>query len=432
MNSLKIQSVKARSIFDSRGFPTIEADVILEDGSLGRAMIPSGASTGSHEAVELRDGDKNLYHGKGVSKAISHIKKEIAEAVIGESAQDQEAIDRTLISLDGTENKSRLGANAILAVSLATSRAAAASLKIPLYRYLRDVYRLKLDSWLIPTPMLNVINGGKHADSGLNVQEFMLVPIAFGSISEALRAGSETYQTLKKILSEKKFSTSVGDEGGFAPRIQTHEEALTILSQAIAQSGYQGKIKIALDSAASEFFQDGSYVFESTKMTAAQMTARYKNWVEKYGLISLEDPLAEDDWAGWATLTKELGRSAKIIGDDIFVTNPKRLDRGIKEGVANSILIKLNQIGTLTETVETILKAQKAGYGCVISHRSGETEDPYIADLTVALNAGAIKSGAPCRSERLCKYNQLLRIEEELGSHSRYAGAAPFNLKVPA
>jgi enolase len=430
MTSLKIKSLKARIIFDSRGFPTIEADAILEDGTLGRAMVPSGASTGSHEAVELRDGDKSRYHGKGVSTAVSHVQKEISEACIGQNAYDQEALDQTLIKLDGTRNKSKLGANAMLSVSLAVSRAAAASLKTPLYRYLRNLYRIKSDSWLLPTPMLNVINGGKHADSGLNVQEFMLVPINFPSLSEALRAGSETYQTLKKLLAEKKLSTSVGDEGGFAPRIKTHEESLDILSQAITQSGYQGRIRLALDAAASEFYQAGNYIFESQKLSAAQMTARYKAWVHKYGLISLEDPLAEDDWTGWKSLTSELGSSVRVIGDDIFVTNPERLDRGIKEGVANAILIKLNQIGTLTETVKTVLKAQQAGYNCVISHRSGETEDPYIADLTVALNAGAIKSGAPCRSERLCKYNQLIRIEEELGAAAHYAGEAPFSLKV--
>ncbi len=430
MKSLKIKSLKARSIFDSRGFPTIEADVILEDGTLGRAMVPSGASTGSHEAVELRDGDKSRYHGKGVSKAVSHVQQEISKALIGKNAYDQEALDQALIDLDGTENKSKLGANAILSISLAVSRAAAASLKKPLYLYLRELYQIKSDSWIIPTPMLNVINGGKHADSGLNVQEFMLVPVNFPSLTEALRAGSETYQTLKKILAEKKFSVSVGDEGGFAPHIKTHEEALEILSQAIAQAGYQGRMRLALDAAASEFYQEGHYIFESQKLSAGQMTSRYKSWIKKYGLLSLEDPLAEDDWSGWKSLTSDLGSSARIIGDDIFVTNPERLDRGIKEGVANAILIKLNQIGTLTETVKTVLKAQKAGYNPVISHRSGETADPYIADLTVALNAGAIKSGAPCRSERLCKYNQPLRIEEELGAKAHYAGETPFSLKV--
>ena len=432
MKKLLIKEIKARTIFDSRGFPTIESDVILEDGTLGRAMVPSGASTGSHEAVELRDGDKSRYHGKGVSNAISHVQKEIAETLIGKNPSDQEGLDQALLSLDGTPNKSRLGANAILSVSLAASRAAALALKTPMYRYLREAYHLNQESWIIPTPMLNVVNGGKHADSGLNIQEFMLVPTNFNSLSEALRAGSETYQTLKKLLSERKLSVSVGDEGGFAPHLKTHEEVLSLLSQAIDQSGYQGRVKIALDSAASEFYQDGSYLFESQKLNASQMTGRYKNWIKKYGLVSLEDPLAEDDWAGWKALTAELGSSAKIVGDDIFVTNPQRLERGIKEGVANAILIKLNQIGTLTETVHTVLKAQKAGYPCIISHRSGETEDPYIADLTVALNAGAIKSGAPCRSERLCKYNQLTRIEEELGPQAHYAGASPFNLEVSA
>ncbi len=432
MKNLPIRSVTARQILDSRGLPTLEADVVLEDGSFGRAMVPSGASTGSHEAVELRDGDKEYFHGKGVTKALHSVNQEIAAAVKGKNAGDQTSLDEAMIRLDGTANKSKLGANAILSVSMAASRAAAASLKMPLYRYLRETFNLKLDSWILPTPMLNVINGGKHADSGLNIQEFMLVPTEASSFSEALRMASETYQTLKKILVSRNLSIGVGDEGGFAPHIPTHEEVLTLLSDAIAQAGYKEKIKIALDSAASEFYQNDAYIFESKKLSAKEMTARYKSWLEKYELISLEDPLSEDDWAGWKELTSELGHKCKIIGDDIFVTNPQRLSRGIKENVANSILIKLNQIGTLTETVETVLKAQKAGFSCVISHRSGETEDPYIADLTVALNAGAIKSGAPCRSERLAKYNQLIRIEEELGKQAAYSGFTPFRMKAAA
>ncbi len=432
MKNLPIQSIKARQIFDSRGLPTLEADVFLEDGSSGRAMVPSGASTGSHEAVELRDGDKKYFHGKGVTKALLSVNQEIASALKGKNAGDQKGLDEAMIKLDGTANKSKLGANAILSVSLAASRAAAVSLKIPLYRYLRETFNLKLNSWVLPTPMLNVINGGKHADSGLNIQEFMLVPTEASSFSEALRMASETYQTLKKILISKNLSIGVGDEGGFAPHIPTHEEVLALLSDAIAQSGYKGKIKIALDSAASEFYQNGVYAFESKNLSAKEMTSRYKSWLEKYELISLEDPLSEDDWEGWKELTTELGHQCKIIGDDIFVTNRKRLERGIKENVANSILIKLNQIGTLTETVETVLQAQKAGYSCVISHRSGETEDSYIADLAVALNAGAIKSGAPCRSERLAKYNQLIRIEEELGNQALYASLTPFRMKAAA
>ncbi len=430
MKDLYIKSIKGRQVFDSRGFPTLEAEVILEDGSFGRAIVPSGASTGSHEAVELRDGDKKYFHGKGVTKPLRSINQEIASALKGKDAGDQRRLDEIMIALDGTPNKSKLGANAILSVSLAASRAAAASLKTPLYRYLREAFNLKIESWLLPTPMLNVINGGKHADSGLNIQEFMLVPTEAFSFMEALRMASETYQTLKKMLVSKNLSVGVGDEGGFAPHISTHEEVLVFLSDAIAQSGYKGKIKIALDSAASEFYQNGAYAFESKNLSASEMTSRYKSWLEKYELISLEDPLSEDDWTGWRELTLKLGHQCKIVGDDIFVTNPQRLERGIKENVANSILIKLNQIGTLTETVETVLKAQKAGYSCVISHRSGETEDAYIADLTVALNAGSIKSGAPCRSERLAKYNQLIRIEEELAQEAAYSGFTPFKMKA--
>ena len=432
MKNLAIKSIKARQVFDSRGLPTLETDIVLEDGSFGRAMVPSGASTGTHEAVELRDGDKKYFHGKGVNKALHSVNQEIASAIKGKNAGDQKGLDEAMINLDGSANKSKLGANAILSVSLAASRAAAASLKIPLYRYIREAFNLKFDSWILPTPMLNVINGGKHADSGLNIQEFMLVPTGASSFSEALRMASETYQTLKKILVSKNLSVGVGDEGGFAPHIKTHEEVLILLSDAIAQSGYEGKIKIALDAAASEFCENGNYVFESKTLSASEMTARYKGWIEKYGLISLEDPLSEDDWSGWKALTAELGSRCKIIGDDIFVTNPQRLAKGIKENAANSILIKLNQIGTLTETVETVLQAQKAGFSCVISHRSGETEDSYIGDLAVALNAGAIKSGAPCRSERLAKYNQLIRVEEELADQSIYSGLTPFRMKAVA
>jgi enolase len=432
MADAKIKTITAREILDSRGWPTIEAEAFLDDGTLGRAAVPSGASTGEHEAVELRDGDKSRYLGKGVLNAVGFVNKEISGALSGKSAFDQEALDEAMIAVDGTPNKGKLGANAILAASLAVSRAAAVSKKLPLYLYLRKAYGLPEKEWLLPTPMFNVINGGKHADSGLDVQEFMLVPARVVSFKEALRAGAEIYQTLKKDLAAMKMTVAVGDEGGFAPQLKDHAQALDVLVKAVGQAGYGQSVSVALDAAASEFYHDGSYVFEKKPRSAADMDKIYSAWTSKYGLISLEDPLAEDDWSGWKGLTASLGASVRIIGDDIFVTNPKFLDRGIQENVANSILIKLNQIGTLTETVRTVLKAQKAGYTCVISHRSGETEDPYIADLAVALNAGAIKTGAPCRSERLAKYNQLLRIESELGAKARYAGEACFKMPVKA
>ncbi len=432
MADAKIKKILGREILDSRGFPTVEADVLLDDGSLGTAAVPSGASTGEHEAVELRDGDKARYHGKGVTKAVGHVNDEIARALSGKSVFGQEALDEAMIALDGTPNKGKLGANAILAVSMAASRAAAASKKLPLYQYLRKAFGLDEKEWLLPTPMLNVINGGKHADSGLDVQEFMIVPTGISSFREALRAGAEIYQTLKKDLAAMQMTVAVGDEGGFAPQLKDHAQALEVLTKAVAKSGYEGKVRLALDAAASEFYKDGKYVLEKTPRTAAEMDKIYASWAAKYGLISLEDPLAEDDWAGWKTLTASIGSTLRVIGDDLFVTNVERLDRGIKEGAANSILIKLNQIGSVTETVRTVLKAQKAGYTCVISHRSGETEDPYIADFAVALNAGAIKTGAPCRSERLAKYNQLLRIEAELGSKGKYAGQACFAMPAKA
>ena len=418
---IRIKDLKAQEILDSRGFPTVEAKVILEDGTLGRAAVPSGASTGEHEAVELRDGDKSRYFGKGVLKAVSSVERELKSLLLGKDPREQQALDEAMIALDATPNKGRLGANSMLAVSLALSRAAAASAHIPLYLYLRRAYGLSQDNWLLPAPMFNIVNGGKHADSGLDVQEFMVVPTGISSFKEALRAGSEVYQALKKNLAGMKEIVSVGDEGGFAPRIKSHAQALQILEETVEQAGYGGKVRLALDAASSEFYHGGSYLFEGQKRTAAQMSSVYGDWVERYGLISLEDPLAEDDWAGWKALTDSVGSLVRLVGDDLFVTNPQRLERGIREGVANSILIKLNQIGTLSETVETVLRAQKAGYTCIISHRSGETEDSYIADLAVALNAGAIKTGAPCRSERLAKYNQLLRIEAELGQKAHYA-----------
>jgi enolase len=422
----KIASIRALEILDSRGFPTVEAEVRLDDGTVASAAVPSGASTGEHEAVELRDGDQARFNGKGVLKAVAHVAGPLQKLLKGTDPREQATLDRAMIAADGTANKGKLGANALLSVSMAVCRAAAASAKLPLYVYLRKAYGLPESEWLLPTPMLNVINGGKHADSGLDVQEFMLVPVGAASFHEGLRAGAEIYQALKKALAGMKMTVAVGDEGGFAPQLKDHAGALDVLMAAIAKAGYQDKVRLGLDSAASEFYKDGAYQFEKKARTAAEMTEVYDGWQKKYGIISFEDPLAEDDWAGWQGLTAKLGARVPIIGDDIFVTNPERLQRGISEKTANAILIKLNQIGTVTETVETVLAAHKAGFATVVSHRSGETEDPFIADFTVALNAGAIKTGAPCRSERLCKYNQLLRIERELGAKGRYAGMACF------
>jgi len=424
----KIKEVHAREILDSRGIPTLEAEVRLEDGSFGRAAVPSGASTGEHEAVELRDGDKGRFLGKGVLKAVGNVKSVLAPAVIGMAADDQEKIDEKMISLDDTPNKGKLGANAILGVSMAVTRAAAASRREPLYIHLRRVFGIKEKEFLLPAPMFNIINGGKHADSGLDVQEFMVVPVGAPSFPEALRMGAEVYQTLKKILAERKHSTAVGDEGGFAPRIPSHDEVLNTILEAIGKAGYSGKVKLGLDSAASEFYRDGEYIFEGKTLSPKQMTDVYAAWLGKYPIISYEDPLAEDDWTGWKEMTARVGDKARIIGDDIFVTNVERLERGIKEKSANAILIKLNQIGSVTETVRAVRRAHEVGFAAVISHRSGETEDAYISDLSVALNTGAIKTGAPCRSERLCKYNQLLRIHDELGGKARYAGGTAFRL----
>ena len=422
----KIESVRALEILDSRGYPTVSATVVLADGSEGTAGVPSGASTGQHEAVELRDGDKARYFGKGVLKAVGNAQGELAAAVKGLDASDLAALDARMISLDGTPNKGRLGANAILAVSMAAARAAAASSKQPLYAFLREAFGIKSDKWLLPAPMLNVVNGGKHADSGLDVQEFMIVPTEAPSFHDALRYGAEVYQILKKKLTALKMTTAVGDEGGFAPRLKTHLEVLEILAASIAEAGYTGKVRLALDCAASEYFKDGKYILEGKSLTSAEITDVYASWASKHGIVSIEDPLAEDDWAGWQAMTAKLGDRMRLIGDDLFVTNPERLARGIKEKSANAILIKLNQIGTITETVKAVTDAQKAGFSTVISHRSGETEDAFIADLAVALNAGAIKTGAPCRSERLAKYNRLLQIEAALGSRASYAGGSAF------
>ncbi|MBU2573021.1 MAG: phosphopyruvate hydratase [Elusimicrobia bacterium] len=424
----KIKKVKAREILDSRGFPTVETDVYLTDGSFGRAAVPSGASTGTHEALELRDGGKR-YLGKGVTRAVENVNHVITPEIMGLKAELMK-IDAAMIEMDGTQTKSKLGANAILSVSMALARAAAESAKMPLYAYIRKAYGLKYKDYLIPTPMLNIINGGKHADSGINIQEFMIVPTGMSKFSEAIRIASEIYHTLKGILSKGGYTVAVGDEGGFAPKIFTHEAVIETIVKAIKDAGYTSKeVQIALDSAASEFYQNDRYVFESSNLTYQELTAKYTEWKKHFPIVSYEDPLAEDDWDGWEHLTKHLAKKARVIGDDLFVTNPERLKRGIEEGIANAVLIKLNQIGTLTETIRVIEMAHKAGYATVISHRSGETEDNFIADLAVAVNAGALKTGAPCRSERNSKYNRLIRIEEELGKKCRYAKDLVFRFK---
>jgi len=424
----KITKVTAREILDSRGFPTIEVDVRLSDGSLGRAAVPSGASTGSHEALELRDGDSKRFAGKGVLKAVANAGKELAAAAAGRDPEDQKGLDKALLKKDGTENKSRLGANAILGVSLAAARAAAAAKGQPLYAHLREAFDLPGKTYLLPAPMLNIINGGVHADNGLKVQEFMIVPTGADSFAEALRLGAEVYSRLKTLLKTKGLSTGVGDEGGFAPRLGSHDEALELIAEAIRAAGHEGRVKLALDPAASEFCSNGRYTLNGRDEGSDAVIATYARWAERFPIISIEDGLAEDDWEGWSKITRRLGGRMRLVGDDLFVTDKTRLKRGISEGVANAILIKLNQIGTLSETVETVRLAQKSGYSAVISHRSGETEDAFIADLAVALDAGAIKTGAPCRSERLAKYNQLLRIEGELGKNGTYAGDRVFKL----
>jgi enolase len=420
-----IVDVIAREILDSRGNPTIEADVLLESGVLGRAAAPSGASTGSREAIELRDGDAGRYGGKGVLKAVENINTEICEAVIGVDATEQSFVDKTLIDLDGTENKSRLGANATLAVSLAVAKAAAEESGLPLHRYLGGAGAMAM-----PVPMMNVINGGVHADNSLDMQEFMIVPVGFTSFREALRCGAEVFHALKKRLSDRGLSTAVGDEGGFAPRLPKHEAAIQTILEAIEAAGYQPgeQVALALDCASSAFFEDGEYTLaaEGLAMTAAQFVDYLGDWVEKYPIISIEDGMAEDDWDGWKLLTKRLGKKVQLVGDDLFVTNTRFLKQGIDKGVANSILIKVNQIGTLTETFAAIEMAKRAGYTSVVSHRSGETEDTTIADIAVASNALQIKCGALSRSDRLAKYNQLLRIEEDLGDTVSYPGRGAF------
>jgi len=418
-----IEAVGAREILDSRGNPTVEVEVLLEDGTVSRAAVPSGASTGAFEAYELRDGDKKRYLGKGVEKAVDAVIDVLGPAIEGFDAAEQRAIDAELIAIDGTDNKKKLGANAILGVSLAVARAAADSADQPLYRYVGGA-----NAHVLPVPMLNVINGGSHADSNVDIQEFMILPVGAETFSEGLRWGVETYHALKSILHSQGLSTGLGDEGGFAPNLSSNRAALDLLVEAITAAGFTpGKeIALGLDVAASEFFNDGVYAFEGGSKTAAEMSAYYAELVAAYPLVTIEDPLNEDDWEGWAQLTSELGSKTQLVGDDLFVTNPTRLAKGLELGTANSILVKVNQIGTLTETLDAVSLAQRSGYTAVMSHRSGETEDTTIADLAVALNTGQIKTGAPARSERVAKYNQLLRIEEELGDSAVYAGRSAF------
>ena len=434
--STKISRIVARQVLDSRGNPTVEADVTLESGAFGRAIVPSGASTGEHEALELRDGDVSKYLGKGVLKAVSHVSAELATALCGSDAADQRALDHKMIALDGTPSKSRLGANAILALSMAAARAAAVAAKQPLYKYLSR-YSADTCANLLPVPMMNILNGGAHADSSVDFQEFMALPVGAPNFSEALRWGVEVFHALKSALKKHRYSTAVGDEGGFAPSCKSNEEAVQIVLEAIVAAGYKPgeQVAIALDPAASEFFDKGSgkYVFKkSDKSThsSQEMAAYWTRWVEKYPIVSLEDGMAEDDWSGWKALTESIGaktskKRIQLVGDDLFVTNTQRLSRGINEGIANAILIKLNQIGTVTETIDAIELARKAGYNSIISHRSGETEDTFIADLAVATAAGQIKTGSGSRTDRIAKYNQLLRIEEQLGPTARFNGNAP-------
>ena len=425
-----IVDIVGREILDSRGNPTVECDVLLESGVMGRAAVPSGASTGSREAIELRDGDKARYLGKGVLKAVEHINTEISEAVLGLDASEQAFLDKTLIDLDGTDNKSRLGANAMLAVSMAVARAAAEESGLPLYRYFGGMNGCQL-----PVPMMNVINGGAHANNNLDLQEFMIIPIGAKSFREALRQGAEVFHALKKIIHDKGMSVAVGDEGGFAPNVENHEAAIQLILQAISDAGYTAgqDIVLGLDCASSEFYKDGHYVLEGeggVKLSAAQWTDMLATWVDKYPIISIEDGMAEGDWDGWKLLTERLGQKVQLVGDDLFVTNTKILKEGIDKHIANSILIKINQIGTLTETFQAIEMAKRAGYTAVISHRSGETEDSTIADIAVGTNAGQIKTGSLSRSDRMAKYNQLLRIEEDLGDMAVYPGREAFyNLK---
>lgn len=424
--STEITQILGREILDSRGNPTVEVEVWLDCDAIGRAAVPSGASTGVHEALELRDGDKSRYGGKGVLKAVEHVNTEIADALFGMDALDQASIDKALLDLDGTPNKSKLGANAILGVSMAVARAAADAIGLPLYRYLGGV-----SAKLLPVPMMNIMNGGAHANwQGTDLQEFMIAPVGAANFREAVRWGAETYHALKAVLKSKGYATGVGDEGGFAPALKTNAEAVELIIEAIQKAGYKpgADICIALDPASSGFYEDGLYHLrtENRKISSAEMVAMYAEWVEKYPIVSIEDGLAEDDWEGWALLNRTIGDKIQLVGDDIFVTNVQRIARGIAEKTANSVLIKLNQIGSLTETINAIQMAFKAGWTAMVSHRSGETVDSFIADLTVAMGTGQLKTGAPCRSERVEKYNQLMRIEEELGAAAVYAGWKAF------
>ena len=418
-----ITAVHARQILDSRGNPTVEVEVLLEDGAFARAAVPSGASTGEWEAVERRDGDKSVYLGKGVLGAVKSVIEEISEEIIGIDAADQRTVDQAMIALDATNNKGKLGANAILGVSLAVAKAAAESADLPLYKYLGGP-----NAHVLPVPMMNILNGGSHADSNVDIQEFMIAPIGFENYSDALRAGVEVYHSLKSVLHDRGLSTGLGDEGGFAPNLESNAAALDLIIEAIEKAGYKPgeQVALALDVASSEFYNDGAYEFEGQKKSAEEMSAYYADLVAKYPLVSIEDPLDENDWAGYKTLTKQIGEKVQIVGDDLFVTNPERLEKGINEGAANALLVKVNQIGSLTETLDAMELAQRSEYRCMVSHRSGETEDVTIADLAVATNAGQIKTGAPARSERVAKYNQLLRIEEELGDAAVYAGKSAF------
>lgn len=425
-----ITDVYAREILDSRGNPTVEVEVYLEGGAMGRAAVPSGASTGAFEAVELRDGDHKRYHGKGVTKAVENVNAILAPEIVEMDATDQLGIDHLLIELDGTPNKGKRGANAILGVSMAVARAAAEALDLPLYQYIGGI-----NTKVLPVPMMNVLNGGRHADNNVDIQEFMIMPVGSASFAEGLRMGVEVYHSLKGVLRKKGLNTAIGDEGGFAPMLDSNEEALAVLVEAVKVAGYQPgtDVALAIDAAATEFYKEGRYNFaaEGVSRTAEEMVEYYAMLVDKYPIISIEDGLAEDDWDGWQKLTARLGKQVQLVGDDLFVTNTGRLEKGIKAGVANSILIKLNQIGTITETLDCIEMARQAGYTTVVSHRSGETEDTTIADLVVAVNAGQIKTGAPCRTDRVAKYNQLLRIEEELGDLAFYRGKKSFyNLKL--
>ena len=418
-----ITAVHARQILDSRGNPTVEVEVLLEDGAFARAAVPSGASTGEWEAVERRDGDKSVYLGKGVLGAVKSVIEEISEEIIGIDAADQRTVDQAMIALDATNNKGKLGANAILGVSLAVAKAAAESADLPLYKYLGGP-----NAHVLPVPMMNILNGGSHADSNVDIQEFMIAPIGFENYSDALRAGVEVYHSLKSVLHDRGLSTGLGDEGGFAPNLESNAAALDLIIEAIEKAGYKPgeQVALALDVASSEFYNDGAYDFEGQKKSAEEMSAYYADLVAKYPLVSIEDPLDENDWAGYKTLTEQIGDKVQIVGDDLFVTNPERLEKGINEGAANALLVKVNQIGSLTETLDAMELAQRNEYRCMVSHRSGETEDVTIADLAVATNAGQIKTGAPARSERVAKYNQLLRIEEELGDAAVYAGKSAF------